>query len=233
MADFQLLALDVSVPEVRAPAAGNRYLALLPIAIQLGTITANNPLRDDTVSLNNSGVAFTLNKTNIVSDVSAAATKFFDYQLAGTSKFWLRKDGALYVTKLIFELSFESGLSSVNNYDVQYTYGGGQRVLFGNNYCRVSNGAMFQSSTDTGFHRKAAKVWEFNDGTANSYAGTAYGSGSQAVAQLTPAATAGNGARSCVTDSTLALAGNAGTAVAGGGANHVPVIVLNGVWCIG
>jgi hypothetical protein len=51
---------------------------------------------------------------------------------------------------------------------------------------------------------------------------------------LPAAATAGNGARSYITNSTLAYNGtNLGSAAAGGGANHSPVIVVNGVWVIG
>jgi hypothetical protein len=51
---------------------------------------------------------------------------------------------------------------------------------------------------------------------------------------LPAAATAGNGARSYITNSTLVYNGtNIGSAAAGGGANHSPVIVVNGVWVIG
>lgn len=53
------------------------------------------------------------------------------------------------------------------------------------------------------------------------------------VATLTAAATAGNGARHAVTDSTVAASGNFGAAVVGGGANNVPVVVSNGAWVIG
>jgi hypothetical protein len=53
-------------------------------------------------------------------------------------------------------------------------------------------------------------------------------------ASLPNAATAGNGARAYITDSTLAYNGtNIGTAAAGSGANHSPIIVVNGVWVIG
>lgn len=54
------------------------------------------------------------------------------------------------------------------------------------------------------------------------------------VATLPTAASAGNNARSYVTDSTLAfVAANVGAAVVGGGVNHTPVIAVNGVWVIG
>ena len=51
---------------------------------------------------------------------------------------------------------------------------------------------------------------------------------------LRAAATAGNGAHSYITDATLAFIGaNIGSAAAGGGANHSPVVVVNGAWVIG
>lgn len=57
---------------------------------------------------------------------------------------------------------------------------------------------------------------------------------SRTVAQLPAAGTVGNGTRGYVSDSTLAYASaNIGSAVTGGGANHTPVIVLNGAWVIG
>ena len=53
------------------------------------------------------------------------------------------------------------------------------------------------------------------------------------VAALLAAATAGVGARSFVTDSTVAAAGNFGNVVAGGGANKVPVWSDGANWLIG
>lgn len=53
-------------------------------------------------------------------------------------------------------------------------------------------------------------------------------------ATLTAAASAGEGARSFITDATLAYNGtNIGSAAAGGGANSSPVIVIGGAWVIG
>lgn len=87
---------------------------------------------------------------------------------------------------------------------------------------------------------------EVNSGTASTYRdlklrnllasggnGSYTQTPSMTVANLAVAATAGNGARAYVTDATLAFAGNVGTAVTGGGANHTPVVVVNGAWVIG
>lgn len=85
-------------------------------------------------------------------------------------------------------------------------------------------------SKDTGQARKAAGVTEANNGTKGSYTGSAFGSGSQTVAQLPAAATAGKGARSFVTD---ASATTFLSTVAGGGANNVPVVSDGTNWLIG
>jgi len=54
------------------------------------------------------------------------------------------------------------------------------------------------------------------------------------VATLKSAAVAENGTHAYVTDSTLAFTGaTIGSAVTGGGSNHTPVVVVNGVWVIG
>lgn len=86
---------------------------------------------------------------------------------------------------------------------------------------------------DAGMARKAAKVVEFNNGTKGSYAGSAFGAGSQTVSQLTAAATVGAGARSFVTDSTATLTAGIGATVTGGGANGVPVVSNGTNWLIG
>jgi hypothetical protein len=54
------------------------------------------------------------------------------------------------------------------------------------------------------------------------------------VGTLPTAASAGNGARAYITDSTVPFTGaNIGAVPVGGGANHVPVVVVNGAWVIG
>ena len=86
---------------------------------------------------------------------------------------------------------------------------------------------------DAALRRKAAKIIAIDDGTANSNAGTALALGSQTVAQLPAAATAGQGARSAVTDATQTLTAGIGATVAGGGANIVPVFSNGTNWLIG
>lgn len=106
---------------------------------------------------------------------------------------------------------------------------GGVSVPSGLKYAFSSTSAS-DGTFDASMARKAAKVIEFNNGTSGSYAGSAYGAGSQTVAQLTAAATAGAGARSFVTDAT---ATTFLSTVAGGGANKVPVVSDGANWLIG
>lgn len=106
---------------------------------------------------------------------------------------------------------------------------GGVSVPSGLKYAFSSTSAS-DGTFDASMARKAAKVIEFNNGTSGSYAGSAFGTGSQTVAQLTSAATAGAGARSFVTDAT---ATTFLSTVAGGGANKVPVVSDGTNWLIG
>jgi hypothetical protein len=85
------------------------------------------------------------------------------------------------------------------------------------------------NSLDNGFARKAAKVIEINSGTAGTYPGVALNLGTQTVAQLTAAATAGAGALAFVSDAT---ATTPRSTVAGGGANKVLVMSDATNWLI-
>ena len=110
--------------------------------------------------------------------------------------------------------------------------------------CRTtSDGGYYWSGTttvtaavDTGFARNAAGVAEVNNGTTGTFRDLKARNlitNPTTVASLTAAATAGNGARSFVTDATSTYAAGVGTAVVGGGGNNVPVYVDVNVWKIG
>lgn len=122
------------------------------------------------------------------------------------------------------------------------TDNGGVNLTLNGGVLNIS-GAGVGNNGDVGVSRAAAGVLAVGTGTAGSTAGTVscanvltssyHRTNPVTVATLTAAATAGNGARHAVTDSTVAASGNFGAAVAGGGANNVPVVVSNGVWVIG
>ncbi len=88
------------------------------------------------------------------------------------------------------------------------------------------------ASAQTGWCQKVAGVTEANNGTRGSYAGSAFGAGSQTVAQL-PAASTCEGAHAMVTDATQTLTAGIGATVVGGGANRVPVVSNGTNWLIG
>lgn len=71
-----------------------------PLAISQGTITANAPLLDASVTFNNAGVTFTAAKINVTDTASAAASMLIDLQVASSSKFKVTKGGVLTVTDI-------------------------------------------------------------------------------------------------------------------------------------
>lgn len=75
----------------------NLRIAILGAALSIpgGTVTASVPVLDTTQTWNNAAVAFTANKTNITDTASAAASLLEDWQVGGTSKASIRKDGLL------------------------------------------------------------------------------------------------------------------------------------------
>ena len=93
--------------------------------------------------------------------------------------------------------------------------------------------ATTPTAPDTGITRKAAKIVEINNGTAGTYVGTAFTTGSQTVAQLPAAATAGAGARSFVTDANTTVILGLGLTVVGSGSNKVPVYSDGTNWIVG
>lgn len=204
---------------------------------------------------NSGGTTFTADFMNITDTASAAASLLFDRQLGGTSRFSIGKtqtnfgsssvagvqmgagagtQGAAATPYLIFGTYTGTGwylrAANVWSFTASGTaslelHGGGLRLGPG-----VLGFGTGVTSDDVGQARKAAGVMENNNGTKGSYTGSAFGSGSQTVAQLPAAATAGKGARSFVTD---ASATTFLSTVAGGGANNVPVVSDGTNWLIG
>jgi hypothetical protein len=207
--------------------------ATAPLTLASGTITADSPALTLTQTWNNGAVSFTGYKVNITNTASANGSKLADFQIGGTTIVAIHKNG-------VFSNTDETNGFSVSGTVLTGKTGGNESYRLQANRITGTSGTVFgltSSSTsadggnvDTGQARKAAKVWEFNDGTAGSYAGTAFGSGSQTVAQLPSAATAGKGARSFVTDAT---ATTFLSTVSGGGANNVPVVSDGTNWLIG
>ncbi len=128
--------------------------------------------------------------------------------------------------QVFFSGNFVNMLSSGTN---GFRYGDGALAL-GQTVLQWGPNSYVTGTRDTGVTRKAAGITESNNGTAGSYTGSAFTTGSQTVAQLPSAATAGAGARSFVTDAT---ATTFLSVVSGGGSNKVPVVSDGTNWLIG
>lgn len=228
MAAFEVLAIDPTTPQIRAPGSADTYSLPRTLAQSVGTQTASVPVFDSAVTWNNAAVTFTGIKFNITDTASNGSSLLMDLQVGGASRFSVRKDGAVTLSATLQT----SGTTSFNGWSA---FGGnsGEGLAFGS-----TSGIRWASSTstgvftsgDTGISRKAAKIVEINSGTTGTYAGTAFTTGSQTVAQLPAAATAGAGARAFVTDATVTTFAST---VVGGGANGVPVVSNGTNWIIG
>lgn len=95
MAQFEVIALDTTTPQLRAPGSGDSYLMPRSLAISTGVVTASSPVLDLSQSWSASGVTFTGIKFNVTSDVSASGSLLMDLQVGGSSKFAVNKSGHL------------------------------------------------------------------------------------------------------------------------------------------
>lgn len=84
--------------------------------ITRGAITTQLQVRDDTVTWNNAGVTFTGWKLNVTDTASNAASLLMDLQVAGASKFSVRKDGRIVAAQDIQAVgSVEASSGSVGS----------------------------------------------------------------------------------------------------------------------
>lgn len=114
MANYQVLSLDPVTPQIRAPGTGNGYsfdsgatnlgtwttsllTAATPLTLSTGTQTTSAPIINGTQTWNNAATTFTGLLANITDTASAAASLLMDLQIAGTSKFNVKKDGSIVV----------------------------------------------------------------------------------------------------------------------------------------
>lgn len=190
-------------------------------------------------------------KLNITDTASGATSLLMDLQIGGASKLTISKSGQVQTAGASGPGTPDYRLAAGNN--GLYGYGSGSNgvaiAVAGGSWLSLgrqastmlvnsavafawanTNSADGSSSADTGFARKAAKIIEINSGTAGAYPGAALSLGSQTVAQLTAAATAGAGATAFVSD---ALAPTFGSTVTGGGAVKIPVYSDGSGWLVG
>jgi hypothetical protein len=226
---------------LRAVAGGGGSVSA-PLILDSGTLTASNPVEQLSQTWNNSGTTFTGYKINITDTASTTASLIADYQVGGSSKFSVRKDGGLLLSMNAGNvwglLDNGSGVFAF----VNGGFTGTQMFGVGQGAARVSSTELIgwtANSTvtvglDTAIARTQAKVLEVNTGTAGTYTGTALLLGAYAVASLPAASAALKGARASVSDATQAwTSANYGATVTGGGTNFCPVICDGTNWRIG
>lgn len=202
------------------------------------THTTSNPAISVAQTWNAGAATFTGWKLNITNTASAAASLLMDLQVGATSKFAVRKDGLITGGGGTGSASINLGTAGANDTYIgvgdtrvgHRTTTNGWFVGANMHFGWTSSNINAAGTIDTCLYRKAAKIIEINNGTAGSYNATAFSTGSQTVANLPAAATAGAGARSFVTNAT---ATTFLSTVAGGGANKVPVVSDGTNWLIG
>lgn len=95
MANLEVIALDATTPQLRAPGSGDAYAMPRPIVQAVGTLTTDVKLQDVTATWNNAAVAFTGYKVNITDTASAVGSLLMDLQVGGVSKIAVSKSGQL------------------------------------------------------------------------------------------------------------------------------------------
>lgn len=93
MAALEVLALDEATPQVRAPAAGDGYVANRPVTLAGGTVTTSNPVLSATQTWNAGAVAFDLLHADVTNTASAAASTMLNLKLGGTSLLQFKPTG--------------------------------------------------------------------------------------------------------------------------------------------
>lgn len=237
MAAFEVLALDPTTPQIRAPGAADTYsfpraitpsgANVTPFTLSGYSLTGANAqsMFDLSGTWNTTGTPTGI-KFNVTDTASNAASLLMDLQRGGVTQFAVQKDAGGYVVDGAY------GLRRTTNVAITITGGttGGASIDLNGTFVSLNRIVLNRASQDCGIARKAAGVTEINNGTAGTYAGTAFTTGSQTVAQLPAANSAGAGARAFVTDAT---ATTFLSTVAGGGANAVPVVSNGTNWLIG
>ena len=217
-----------------------------------GAAAAANRTLDLQQTWNNAGTTFQGLFFKVTDTASAAGSLLMDLQVGAVSQINFSKAGAIGTSVTdanMFSLAtvkvtnclrvnaeiMAVGTSSTASFLVN---GSSNRMVSHSTFVyawssQAAGGASYSvlnTGTDTGLARAAAAVPEINNGTKGTYTGTALRLGTQTIAQLPTAATAGSGARATVSD---ALAPAFGATVAAGGAVVTPVYSDGTNWKVG
>jgi hypothetical protein len=96
MAAFEIIALDTATPQLRAPGAGDTYLAPRSMVVNPGTLTTAVSPFEINATWNNAGVTFPgALKVNVTDTASDVFSMLMDFQVGGVSRMSLTKGGVL------------------------------------------------------------------------------------------------------------------------------------------
>lgn len=116
-----------------------------------GTITTSDP-NTLTQTWNAGAITFTARKINITDTSSASGSLFVDYQVAGTSKFSVRKDGYVAVASTIqIGTAATNTISWPGSNAINFTIGGANSFSFGQGSINLSNWASGGSKLIVGY----------------------------------------------------------------------------------
>lgn len=144
-----------------------------------GTITADAPQLNGTVTWNNAGVTFNAWKLNVTDSASNAASLLMDLQVGGTSKFKVIKDGSLTAVGTL------TAATMVAN-GGYFMAGGGSRLdLTGDGFINgtannVNNSALFRSGGNTALTAGGNLAMGFTASSVTAF-GVFYGSGAPTI----------------------------------------------------
>lgn len=138
------------------------------VSVSGGTVTSSTPVLNMTQTWNSSGVTFTGMLFNATSTASAAGSLLADFQLGGTSKLAIRKDGrALFGGGISIDPTSSSQLSDAGSGEVFGGYTGSLlRATAKHCFSSQNNGV---SGNQTCWSRYADGVAEITNGTTGTW----------------------------------------------------------------
>lgn len=137
-------------------------IAAKSLSLTGGTITANAPVIENTITWNNAAVAFTGIKLNVTDTASTSASLLMDLQVGGASRFYVNKAGRIYSADQAIIGSSSYGNQFLHfNSDV-YLYRDTANVLAQRNSTNAQTIRIYNTYTDASNYERASIGYESN-----------------------------------------------------------------------
>ena len=169
MAAFEVLALDPTTPQIRAPGAADTYsfpraitpsgANVTPITVSGYSLTGANAqsMFDLSGTWNTTGTPTAL-KLNVTDTASNAASLLMDLQVGGSTRFNVRKDGTVNLSTNAPYINVPSGFAALQ-------FSGANVLVWQSGAVRVNGVDLQIGSTDTILTRDAANTLAQRNGT--------------------------------------------------------------------